>query len=1350
MSLSSCFSPYRLPLDKDGSFSSTSANNICVLHCCGLLVLGWGERLLPYCAVSAARGFLKLRQQAIELEAPVSELLLSNCCRLLAVAAGRRAVVLPVGDCLKGCALAANTAPLSEKAATSASCLAPGFRQVEAAVLPEAVTAIAWTGDNRLLLNTYSSGLFIADGKGGVLVAVEPPLRISVLASRDPLALWILNSEESAESNSSCKSSNGVSLLPISLASLEGSLDMEAAALAKGAVPALNDAVTRCDAEECLMLLQLPPLRLDTQPVFKGRCLGISVVSPAAASKDPKSTAELPFIAALFAIGDEELEGGSHDAKQEKRPRTAFSSAAEEDAYLAEANLQMSSLLLFAHIQDARGGQQPQPGLHLQPFAAAVNEARIYLSSLRAVTRATLLALPEWGAICVRCTDTTQVSFFACNQLVEQLPDCSTRLGWGDTNAADEEASTWSCYVMPEGRALETADEDARPMGLAVFTAFSDRVIRDMADADTPLLSSPAVFFIAESAGEVTVHFADRCRTLVRNTGTEEIPLLPPLHFQKQQHDSQDEALIGAWLSEEPPQKLTTADADVDEESSRRRNNTSCGSGSRSSSSSSSSSATRREDHSKATGVRRHGGFTNGQEKQLKSGSSQSAVPSLRKDRRGKAKQSTSHSSYREAAGSNVWSCSGKAAREAALAAAEKALHAAIPRGNSSAIRRWQERLQLSPEHLEVETLLKKASLRSLMEKKASLELKATSRMLWLPPFLQRCTLQQQQQLLLQRVMGLREKEETHAERTTAEQQHLESIALLSTVAAETTPKERLQQRKAVRERAQQLRQLLLRMQQQQQVQQEVYEEQLALTMGVFNSLEAAKTLPQGLKRLGAAVAQQTRRVILLLGRADALALEKIGEVLPEARPSQQQSQQQKRIVAAFTAAAAPSCTGKSSASRRQPCRPGAHFALPSEVWEEGFEDDTLQQQEQVQVSDGAPAKAVQEELVAALFPSQPLQAVGCRLQQSLFIETSEKDRENPEVAAAGAADAASGSGEEMAAPSLQQRQQEEERQQNLGGVSELLQRAKVLQDEASNLEKSLSAVEQQTPSCLPLSKGLLAEKESEFHEFLHFLEEQPQHELREQQQGLNVPLSEAKKPRLPLMQQLLDAEVTRRAREAAGRRALLQQLQLGGRVEDCAAGTAQGLVAVEADLLLRTQTTLDAFEAEEGEHDFEWETLESSLEGWSDDGALRISSSSSSRSRSSSGGGSSDSGSLEHRRYSSDRTTRRGVDASGSESEELEGATLSEADTECREVSRKPVSASKGTHNQPLASANSETSPSALFPDPAKAVVPSSHPNTRLPLSASGVSLPPDQGGSSSPTRSYSEGGGSSPARSY
>ena len=142
-----------------------------------------------------------------------------------------------------------------------------------------------------MLLNTYSSGLFIADGKGDVHLAVAPPLRIScrpalaaaaaavsrfaaalaaaaavvyihlvvsvcflaaaaaiagvsgfpcegllkgtvaVVSSRSPLALWALKADGDSSSSSS---KGGVSLTPISLANLDGPLDMEGTALAMG------------------------------------------------------------------------------------------------------------------------------------------------------------------------------------------------------------------------------------------------------------------------------------------------------------------------------------------------------------------------------------------------------------------------------------------------------------------------------------------------------------------------------------------------------------------------------------------------------------------------------------------------------------------------------------------------------------------------------------------------------------------------------------------------------------------------------------------------------------------------------------------------------------------------------------------------------------------------------------------------------------------------------------------------------------------------------------------------------------------------------------------------------------
>lgn len=121
----------------------------------------------------------------------------------------------------------------------------------------------------------------------------------------------------------------------------------------------------------------------------------------------------------------------------------------------------------------------------------------LFLSNVFSYTFFRFLWIEPWECVWVFSNACTQVVCFALSKFFK--PSLSSP-SQGEEEE-DQQGYTWRCFMMPEGKGLETADEEAFPQGLCVFREFKEKMFRDHATTDTAPLDSPPVFFLLQSDG---------------------------------------------------------------------------------------------------------------------------------------------------------------------------------------------------------------------------------------------------------------------------------------------------------------------------------------------------------------------------------------------------------------------------------------------------------------------------------------------------------------------------------------------------------------------------------------------------------------------------------------------------------------------------------------------------------------------------------------------------------------------------------------------------------------------------------------------------------------------------------
>lgn len=178
-----------------------------------------------------------------------------------------------------------------------------------------------------------------------------------------------------------------------------------------------------------------------------------------------------------------------------------------------------SSILFFGVLERRPGqlsvgeagtsGKKREDGQEIVFRVEGASRNELFLSSVCSFTFFRFLWIEAWQSVWVFSNSCTQVVCFALSEFfrspLSSTGDEVEGSGGRDDGSGGREKRQqrhiWRCFMMPEGKGLETADEEAFPQGLCVFKEFTEKIFRDNATTDTPPLDSPPVFFLLQSDG---------------------------------------------------------------------------------------------------------------------------------------------------------------------------------------------------------------------------------------------------------------------------------------------------------------------------------------------------------------------------------------------------------------------------------------------------------------------------------------------------------------------------------------------------------------------------------------------------------------------------------------------------------------------------------------------------------------------------------------------------------------------------------------------------------------------------------------------------------------------------------
>ncbi|KAK2194370.1 hypothetical protein BdWA1_000791 [Babesia duncani] len=106
--------------------------------------------------------------------------------------------------------------------------------------------------------------------------------------------------------------------------------------------------------------------------------------------------------------------------------------------------------------------------------------------------RASFKWLPDWNCLLCWCNSATNVAIASCNEAITRALNCE-----------------WRSLCMCEGYFLEPTRADSYPRGIAMCSTFKGSIYRKGAVADTPLLTDPPAFIMAQSGGTLSIHYGD-------------------------------------------------------------------------------------------------------------------------------------------------------------------------------------------------------------------------------------------------------------------------------------------------------------------------------------------------------------------------------------------------------------------------------------------------------------------------------------------------------------------------------------------------------------------------------------------------------------------------------------------------------------------------------------------------------------------------------------------------------------------------------------------------------------------------------------------------------------------------
>ncbi|CBZ54174.1 conserved hypothetical protein [Neospora caninum Liverpool] len=587
-------------------------DSLCLLHCCGVLLLPGLDSLVAVDATEAAcgtlisRGRLPLRasgEDHAEKGAFPSLLLLSPDARLLAVAVGHQLKLVQIGVCRhataakKGCG---NSVEKSEDVGAGEKqkpcCIFEEADVLTLARFPSPVKDISWfsapageghathtVGEGERGETEALVGLAVLTANGeafllspnaaravplpahGLAIQALPtglgdaekgqdgrwghaPLT-AVVSCCAPASLWLVGLQGSEAPLPGGSGEHGDQLYDFG----DGKERQETV---KGAA---RQGTRRIRIEG---LAAIPGYEDEAQALQKGlgRIVGVHLLASSAPDAADVE-GPLPLAVAWFAP-DAELSVG--DDEWEK-PEVARDSLVEpradplQEVRDADCEESWSSFLFFGFLfrragalegGDAKAGRgEPAneagdaDAVCFHIYAASRNE--LFLRSVTASTLCRFLWIPTWQCLWVFTNACTQIICFALPHVFSRTPS-STLPAPRASSLVGSDALTWRCFTMPEGRGLETADEDAFPQGLALFVDFQEKMFREQATTDTPPLEHPPVFFLLQSDGQVCVHLADCCECYVDDEGVgQEKRLLPRLGWTPASPPSS--SLLTAW-----------------------------------------------------------------------------------------------------------------------------------------------------------------------------------------------------------------------------------------------------------------------------------------------------------------------------------------------------------------------------------------------------------------------------------------------------------------------------------------------------------------------------------------------------------------------------------------------------------------------------------------------------------------------------------------------------------------------------------------------------------------------------------------------------------------------------------